>query len=207
MRTTDVVVAGLISPAAVAAVGVGDSFSRIVNRVGAGLGDATIALSSQDTGADAYENRDEAIAQALGLGVLAGVPFVAFGLLFSYSAVALLGAERDVVRLGGQYLALIMAAAPAVHVARIGVKALQGTGDTRTPMYVRGSTNLLNIVGTVVLAFGVGPFPDLSVVGIGLATVLGEAVSALAIVGVLYRPASDLRPVRPTDLKIGRAHV
>lgn len=61
MRTTDVVVARTLSPAAVAGVGIGDSFSRIVNRVGGGLGDPTIALSSQDTGADATENRDKAI--------------------------------------------------------------------------------------------------------------------------------------------------
>lgn len=204
MRTTDILVAGMLSPAAVAGVGVGDSFSRIVNRVGGGLGDATIALSSQDTGADALDNRGEAISQALLLGFLAGIPFVFFGLAFSELAIAILGAERDVVRLGGQYLQLILIAAPMIHLSKIGGKALQGMGDTRTPMGIRGLGNVLNISGTVVLAFGLGPFPRLSVIGIALATVLGESVIALLFLFVLFRPASSIKLVRPTRLTIAK---
>lgn len=101
MRTTDTLIAGFLSPAAVASVGIGDSFSRIVNRVGGGLGDATIVLSSQDTGAEAFANRNEAITQAFLIGFLVGFPFIVFGFLFSHSAIALLGADPEVIRLGG----------------------------------------------------------------------------------------------------------
>ncbi|MFC7216062.1 MATE family efflux transporter [Saliphagus sp. GCM10025334] len=202
MRTTDVVVAGLLSPVAVAAVGTGDAFSQIITRIGNGLGDATIALSSQDTGSDAIENRGEAISQALILGILVGIPFVFFGLAFSYTAIAVLGAEREVVQMGGQYLMIIMIVAPLIHLSRICVRALQGTGDTQTPMYIRGGTNILNLVGTVVLAFGLGPFPRLSVLGIALATVVGETVSVVLFLWVMYRPSSNLQFRYPTNLTI-----
>lgn len=204
MRTTDVLAAGLLSPAAVAGVGIGDSFSRIGNKVGGGFGAATIALSSQDTGTEAFATRDEAIAQAFLIGFLAGVPFVLFGLLFSHFAVALLGADDEVIRLGGQYLGLIMIATPMIHVSRIGAKALQGTGDTQTPMYVRGFANVINITGTVVLAFGLGPFPRLSVVGIALATILGESAAALLFLGIIYLTSSGIQFVRPTQLTIAK---
>jgi len=82
MRTTDIVVTGLFSPGAVAAVGLADLYARFPLRIGLGLGGGAIALSSQDTGGQAVENRDEAITQAILIGLLSGVPFVAFGVLF-----------------------------------------------------------------------------------------------------------------------------
>ncbi len=51
MRTTDVFVTGLFSPAAIAAVGLADLYARFPLRIGLGLGGGAIALSSQDTGA------------------------------------------------------------------------------------------------------------------------------------------------------------
>jgi Na+-driven multidrug efflux pump len=70
MRTTDIVVTGLFSPAAVAAIGLADLYARLPLRIGLGLGSGVIALSSQDTGSGATANRDEAITQALLVGAL-----------------------------------------------------------------------------------------------------------------------------------------
>ena len=46
MRTVDVFVTGLFSPAAVAAVGLADLYARFPLRIGLGLGGGAIALSS-----------------------------------------------------------------------------------------------------------------------------------------------------------------
>lgn len=47
MRTVDIVIAGLISPAAVAAIGLADLYAQIPLRTELGLGTGAIALSSQ----------------------------------------------------------------------------------------------------------------------------------------------------------------
>ena len=156
MRTTDIVVTGLFSPAAVAAIGLADLYARLPLRIGLGLGGGAIALSSQDTGSGADANRDEAVTQAILIGALSGVPFVAFGLLLGEPAISVLGAPAGVAAMGGTYLAIIFATAPARHVALVGARALQGTGDTRTPMYVNVASNLLNIAGSVRQSHGVG---------------------------------------------------
>ena len=165
MRTTDVVVTGLFSPAAVAAVGLADLYARFPLRIGLGLGSGAIALSSQDTGSEALENRDEAVTQALLLGLLAGVPFAAFGVLFGEQAIALLGAPENVARMGGAYLAVIFLSASARHVALVAAQivlagALQGGSDTRTPFYARTSALFVFLLGfsyltSVVLGWGV----------------------------------------------------
>ena len=210
MRTTDLVVAGFFSPAAVAAVGLADIYARFPLRFGIGLGDGAIALSSQDTGADATANRDQAVSQALLLGLLGGIPFIIFGLALNEWAIAILGglaeagAMAEVVDYGSTYLLIIMISAPAVHVNFIAARAIQGTGDTRTPMYVNAAVNALNICLTVGLAFGVGPLPELSIVGIAAATAIADGLGAAVFLVVIGSPLSELGYVRPRGVIIAR---
>lgn len=192
MRTVDIIVTGLFSPAAVAAVGLADLYAQLPLRVGLGLGAGAITLSSQDTGRDAEVSRDRAITLALGLGALCGVPLVAAGLLFGGPLIALLGAEPDVVRLGGLYLTLVFGVAPMRIVGLVGARALQGAGDTRTPMLLNGSVNLLNALLTVSLGLGLGPFPRLAIVGVGLATAISRTIEAGVVILAIWTPRVPL---------------
>jgi putative MATE family efflux protein len=204
MRTVDIVVTGLFSPAAVAAIGLADLYAQLPLRVGLGLGAGAIALSSQDTGRGADRTRDRAITQALLIGTLCGLPLVATGLLFSHSLIDLLGAERAVVRLGGTYLALVFAASPMRIVGLVGARSLQGAGDTRTPMFVNGGANVLNIALTVTLGLGLGPAPELGIVGVGVATAVSRLFEALAIVGAVASARTSVSLSRPRSLTITR---
>jgi putative MATE family efflux protein len=204
MRTVDLVVAGLFAPAYVTAVGLADLYAQIPLRIGLALGTGAIALSSQDTGRAAATTRNRAITQAVLIGFLAGVPLVAVGLLFADPLIAVLGAEPGVVDLAAAYLALVFAAAPMRVVGLVGARSLQGTGDTVTPMFVNGGANLCNATLTVLLALGVGPFPQLGIVGIGLATLLARTVEAAAITVAILSARTDLAFARPRSLTITR---
>ena len=188
MRTTDIIIAGLFSPAAVAAIGLADLYARFPLRVGLSFGAGAIALSSQDTGRGAEAARNEAITQAILIGFVVGLPFVAFGALFAHWAIDILGAETAVVTLGGTYLAIIFASTPFRHVALIAARGLQGTGNTTTPMYVNIVSNGLNIVLSILLGLGIGPFPELSIVGVGIATALGNVFTAIVLVLAIWSP-------------------
>ncbi len=191
------------------------------------MGGGAIALSSQDTGASptsrtpdaggdgtpdpadagvarAVANRDQAISTALLAGALLGLPFVAFGLLFGREAIALLGAPPEVARLGGTYLAIVFATAPARHVSLVAARSLQGTGDTRTPMYVNVVANGLNIAGSVALGLGWFGAPDLGVVGVGLATAAANVFTAVVLTAALRTGWTDAGLVRPADPIVAR---
>lgn len=204
MRTTDIVVTAQFSPAAVVAIGLADLYARIPLRIGLGLGGGAIALSSQDTGAEAVANRDEAVTQAVLMGILAGIPFVLIGALFGREIIALLGAAPATARLGGTYLAIIFATAPARHVALIGARSLQGTGDTRTPMYVNVLSNGLNISGSAVFGLGLFGAPELGIVGVGAATAAGNVLTASLLLVAMWTDWSDASLVWPQDLVIAR---
>jgi putative MATE family efflux protein len=208
MRTTDLIVAGFFSPAAVAAVGLADIYARFPLRFGIGIGDGPIALSSQDTSADATANRDQAVSQALLIGLLGGIPFILFGLLLNEYAIAVLGSLTDegamaaVVDYGSTYLMVIMVSAPAIHVNFIAARSIQGTGDTRTPMYVNGVVNALNILATIGLAFGLGPLPELGIIGIAVATAAADTLGALTFLVILGSSLNEIRYVVPRRLVI-----
>ena len=203
MRTVDVLVTAAISPAAVVAIGLADLFARFPLRIGLGLGGGAIALASQDTGSGATDNRDESVTQSLLLGVLAGLPFVALGVLAGPTLVGLFPASDDAVRLGGIYLAIVFATAPARHVALVGSRTLQGIGDTTTPMYVNVVVNVVNATLSVGLGFGLAGLPALGVAGVAAATATANVLSAGSLVAAIYRPSSPLTYVRPTDWTVG----
>ncbi|WP_435319663.1 MATE family efflux transporter [Haloarchaeobius sp. TZWSO28] len=204
MRTTDIIVTGLFSPAAIAAIGLADLYARFPLRIGLGLGGGAIALSSQDTGAGAQANRDEAVTQAILLGLVAGIPFVAFGFLFGREAISLLGASDSVAQLGGTYLAIVFATAPARQVSLIAARSLQGTGDTRTPMYVNIVSNGLNIVGSVVLGLGLLGFQRYEIVGVGLATAFSNVFTAVVLCAIMSLGGTSAGFARPSNPIIAR---
>jgi putative MATE family efflux protein len=206
MRTVDVVVTATFNPASVVAIGLADLYARLPLRIGLGLGGGTIALSSQDTGAAAEANRDEAITQGILLGLLLGVPFIVFGFVLGAPAIRLLGANDRVVALGSTYLAIIFATAPARHVALIGARSLQGTGDTRTPMYINVVANAMNILGSLAFGLGFAPLgiPRLGVVGVGAATPRANVVTATMLSLAIATDWSEASFARPKDLVIAK---
>jgi hypothetical protein len=99
-------------------------------------------------------HRDEVISQARVVGTVAGVPFAVAGIPFGERVVALLGAPPEVARLGGRCLGTILATAPAGHIRFIAARSLQGTGDTRTSMYVNVAANALDVAGALTARSG-----------------------------------------------------
>ena len=55
------------------------------------------------------------------------------------------------------------------------------TTNTRTPMWVLLGGNLLNILGNWMLIYGVGPFPELGLLGAGLSTLISRMVMFVAL--------------------------
>ncbi|WP_418771526.1 MATE family efflux transporter [Halobacterium yunchengense] len=204
MRTVDVVVTAAISPAAVVAVGLADLFARFPLRVGLGLGGGAISLSSQDTGRGATATRNEASAQAVLLAALGGVPFAVLGVLYGPAAIRLLGADPEVVALGGAYLGVVLLTAPGRMVALVAARVLQGTGDTRTPMYVNAVANTGNILGSVGLGLGYFGLPELGVVGVGAATAAANLFTGVALAAAVASPYTDAGYARPQSAVVAK---
>ena len=79
-------------------------------------------------------------------------------------------------------------------------KVLQARGNMKIPMIAQIAGALTNVAFDPLLIFGVGPFPKLGVAGAAIATVAGQAVSAVIVGGFAFRRPPKMRALWPPDL-------
>jgi len=153
------------------------------------------------SGGKDWDAANRTVRQLVLVGLCIGLAATALGLLFAEPALALMGAEPDVLAQGVTYLCIVSSVFAPTAVIIVGNACLRGAGDTRTAMKVMAVVNVLNVA--VAWAAINGPFglPKLGVAGSALGAVVGRAVGGLLVVGILLKGRSglklDLRHWRP----------
>ncbi|MGE5141631.1 MAG: MATE family efflux transporter, partial [Rudaea sp.] len=107
--------------------------------------------------------------------------------------IALMGTEPAVAQLGGSFMSITSLFALSLAVMIIGGGTLRGAGDTRTPMLITGTVNLINILLDYGLVFGNLGFPRLGAIGSAWATSLARTIGAVLILYVLFRRSNLIR--------------
>ncbi len=102
-------------------------------------------------------------------------------------------AEPAVAAIGSEYLHVVLLAIPALMLSLVCQGALRAAGDTRTPLWLTGTGNLLNVSLNYLLIFGHFGFPELGAVGAAWGTVLARSVEALLYVTLLSSDRLRLR--------------
>jgi putative MATE family efflux protein len=150
-----------------------------------------LAMISRRVGAqqlDGVDGAEGVSAQALHLGLLLGAVVAGLGVLAARPVMALFDVSSDVTELGTAYLVPSMASFAATFPGMALGATFTAAGDTRTPMYVGVSANLLNAALDPFLIFGWAGLPAWGVAGAAIAT-LSTQVLALAALGMLVARA------------------
>ena len=138
-------------------------------------------MVARRTGEKDPERAARTAVQALGLGVLLGVPVALLGVLFSRELLVLMGASPWVLEHGLRYTQVMLGSMVSVMLLFLINAIFRGAGDAAIAMRVLVLANTLNIVLAPCLIFGLGPFPAWGVTGAAVATTFGRSV------GVLYQ--------------------
>ncbi len=188
MRTTDVLVVGFLGSWAVAAVGLGDVWMRLLLFLGLGLGTGTLARIAEGIGAEKQRQVDQAMTQSVLIALILGG--VATGVIWVASSdmIRLLGARPRLVNHAGQYLQLVgLSSAPRL-LYLVAFRGMAGAGDTRTPVFIGVCTTLINIALTVVFVFGFLGMPRMGVLGAGMGTAAGNFIAGFCCLALLLHP-------------------
>ncbi len=116
---------------------------------------------------------------AMTLALLVGAAVALAGYPLVGLAARAMGADGEVARLAETYLSLRLIGAPAMMASFAAFGALRGAHDMRTPLWVAGGMNALNVVLDPLLIFGLAGFPEMGVAGAAIASSISQWVGAL----------------------------
>ena len=189
----DTLMVGRLGASAVAAVGVGAQILSAVSVAMTAVGTGTLALVARHIGArqrgDAEQVLRQSILAAFALSILCIAPVI----VFAPEVVRSFGVTPEVVGLGAAFVRLVMLSIPQSALLFVIGSALRAAGDTRTPLAVGFTVNIVNIIGNYVLIFGKLGLPALGVRGSALATTLAFTTGAVMGVVLLARGQLVLR--------------
>ena len=169
---TDLIMVGTISAFAVAAVGLGLQSLMFVFSVLTLLQVGTSALISRFYGAGRMKQGSLALATLLQFALYLSVPLTLLWYFGSSKLYVWFGVEEEVLNLGVGYVSILTIMLPALLLKQVFVTALNSTGDTTTPMYVKIVSILVNVILNYLLIFGHFGFPAMGVEGASWATVV-----------------------------------
>lgn len=189
----DTFLVGHLGAPPLAAVGLANQWVFMATMLFGAVATGSTALIARFIGAREPDQADEVLRQSILLGALIGLLATLLGFGFARQAVALLGAEQDVIGLGTSYLRVVSSIFFFSTLMFIGNASLRGAGDTRTPLFVMLVVNGVNIVVAWTAINGPFGLPQLGVTGSALGAATGRLVGGLLVIGILLRGRANIR--------------
>jgi putative MATE family efflux protein len=183
---------GGLGATSIAAVGLGQLLAFIGTTLASGLSVGANVVVAQLWGARRERDASEAMTHVLAVSGIVSILLVALGLVGNRLCMRMLGADEPVIELAGPYSDIIFMVMPLTLLLHVLTAILQGTGDTKTPMYAMIAVNLLHVLAAYPLIYGYGPVPALGLSGaalaVGLAELAGAVVLLLRLSPILIKP-------------------
>ena len=178
---------------ATAAVGVGAYVGWLASMVFSLVAAGTTALISRAWGAADFAQANRVANRSVVLGGLTGLAFISLvvpGAPWLVQGMGLSGMTADIAV---RYLRLDAIGLWFAALSLVIAAALRGCGDMRTPMWIFGCVNVLNVIVSTALVYGFGPVPALGVDGIVGGTIVARVSGGLIFLFWLVRGIKGLQ--------------
>jgi putative MATE family efflux protein len=185
-----------LGPEAVATVGITEALLTLVFGVALGLSMATTAIIARRIGEKDAAGAAVAAVQSIVIGVVISIPVGLVGIIFSPHLFRLMGASESVIAAGPRYSTIILGGNIVIMLLFLINAVFRGAGDAAIAMRVLWFANIINIVLDPCLIFGLGPFPELGVMGSAIATTIGRGAGVVYQFYVLLGPGSRVKVSR-----------
>lgn len=198
---TDVFFVSKLGNEAVAAVALTESILTILFGVAIGLSMSATAMVSRRIGERDEEGAAAAAAQAIFIGVLCSIPVMVAGVLLAPAMLRLMGGGSAVIALGQNFTRVILGGSVTIFLLFLNNAIFRGAGDAAIAMRVLWVANAINIILNPCLIFGLGPFPELGLLGSAVGTTIGRGCGVLfqfwVLFGGMSRISLSQRHLRP----------
>lgn len=187
---------GGLGATSIAAVGLGQLLAFVATTLVSGISVGTNVIVAQLWGARRRQDAGEAARHFLWLSIGVSLLLAGLGIAGNQFVMQQLGAESSLIELALPYSTVIFLVIPCTVLIQVLSSILQGTGDTKTPMYAMIGVNLLHVLLAYPLIYGRWGAPNLGLKGAAIAVGLAEVTGACYLLlrcRPILKPSSRIR--------------
>lgn len=177
-NAADIVVLGRFAGAnALGAVGATSSLINLMVNLFIGLSVGTSVTVARNYGAKNYEGTQRALHTSIALSLICGIVSMLIGLLFSKTALQLMGTPKELIDMSALYMRIYFLGVPANIFYNFGAMAVRAVGDTKRPLQFLTISGIVNVVLNLIFVVGF----KIDVAGVAIATAVSQYVAAALI--------------------------
>ena len=192
----DVFFVGKLGADAVATVGLTESMMAIVYTLAMGLSIGVSATVARRIGEKDADGAARTAVQGIALGMLVATVLGVLGAVFAPELLRAMGASETLIANNVGFTRVMLGGNASVLLLFLINGIFRGAGDAALAMRTLWIANAINILLGPCLIFGVGPFPEMGVVGAAIATTTGRGVGVLFAAAQLFRSGSRVHVSR-----------
>ncbi|MBB5375408.1 putative MATE family efflux protein [Deinococcus metalli] len=182
------VIVGTLGAVSVAAVGLSGSLGFLFFITLGALGSGTSILVARRAGAGDRHGVNTVMTVTTALSVVLGIVITVLVYFVAGPLLGLAGGAADVTRVATPYLQVLMISLVPGMLGWVYSGALRSLGHARTPLVATVISVAIESALAYSLVFGVGPFPQLGVVGAAWAIVVANTFKAIYLAAQIYGP-------------------
>ncbi len=148
-----------------------------------GMAGGVNVLIARYLGAKKPKDVEDATHTAVIICLLTGIVIMAAGLLFAYDILSLLHTKDELIAGAALYLRIYFLGMPALAIYNYGNAVFSAVGNTKKPLYYLTAAGIINIILNLFFVI----VCKLDVAGVALASVISQYISAILILGSLFR--------------------
>jgi putative MATE family efflux protein len=192
-NVVDSIYVGRYSNQALSALSLSFPIQILLIAIAVGTGIGSSSLISRLLGQGKDEEADNAAEHAIAITIVYGLVFLVIAHFFSENLFRLLTNDPQLIKLGTEYIRIIMLGSIAMFFPIVANNILRGEGNTFVPMLTMLIGAIINIILDPFFIFGWWIFPTLGVAGAAYATVLARFISGIFVAIILFSDKNQLK--------------
>lgn len=183
----DMVMVGTLGVAALAAVGLSMQFMMVIQAFMTLFAVGASTLIAQYIGSRRLNRASSVVYVAIIMALCMSFVVMGIGYFGADDFYGLMSNDAEVIRLGSDFFSVLSLGMSLIFLDTLAFSALSAAGDTKSSLYIKIISAMINIGLNYLFIFGHGSFEAMGVVGAAYGTLCAYAFSLLAYGWLFYR--------------------